>query len=336
MEVALFGAVVMSINQYCNFGREETRSLIGPIQQYVNQCILMSGGGRPLRIPPCAYLRVDASGQWIRRRCIVEYDGANFCGSQAQDQPEVLRTVQETIEDALNRTTGETALPRLRFASRTDTGVHALGQVVVFVSRCIESDRVLRDALNTRLPGDVLCRSMITMTAAEADFDPSADAKCKRYEYRLVAGGLRPVRDCRNVWYLHKPLNLAKMQKAIDYLMASPTTKDFSSFTTQKPTDGEQGNVCTISKIALYLDDICETRDAQYQEDVATNIRLVFEGDRFRYKMVRNLVGTIVDVGLEKIDPEDIPAIIAAKKRKKAGQGAPSQGLTLVWVKYDQ
>ncbi|KAG3113522.1 hypothetical protein PI124_g6804 [Phytophthora idaei] len=291
--------------------------------------------GRQLLIPPSAFLRVDATGPWIRRRCVVEYDGANFCGFQAQDQPGAMRTVQEAIEDALSRTTGEMELPRLRFASRTDTGVHALGQVIVFVSQCTEADRVFRDALNTRLPKDVLCRSVITMTEAEADFDPCADAKRKRYEYELVAGGLRPVAHRRNVWHVRKPLDVAKMQEAIDHLMAPPTAKDFSSLTPQKPADGERGNICTVSTIELHSDKCDDRVDVQYQEDVATRIRLVFEGNRFRYKMVRNLVGTIVDVGLGRLKPDDIPVILAAKNRGKAGQGAPPQGLTLVWIKYD-
>ncbi|ETL80517.1 tRNA pseudouridine(38-40) synthase [Phytophthora nicotianae] len=292
-------------------------------------------GGRKLRIPPSAFLRVNANGPWIRRRCVVEYDGADFYGSQAQDQPGSMRTVQEVIEDALNRTTGEKELPRLRFASRTDSGVHALGQVMVFVSQCTESDRVFRDALNTRLPDDVLCRRMATMTEAEADFDPRGDTKRKRYEYELIAGGLRPVAHRRNVWYIRKPLDVAKMQQAINHLMAPPTTKDFSSFTPQKPVDKERGNICTVSTIELHSDNLNDRGDAQYQEDVAMRIRLVFEGNRFRYKMVRILVGTIVDVGLGRLKPDDIPVILAAKNRGKAGQGAPSQGLTLVWVKYD-
>ncbi|KAL7997712.1 putative pseudouridine synthase I, TruA, pseudouridine synthase, catalytic domain superfamily [Plasmopara halstedii] len=291
-------------------------------------------GSRQLRIPPSAYLRIDASGSYIHRRCIVEYDGTNFCGSQAQDQPRNMRTVQEIIEDALRRTTGETTLPRLRFASRTDAGVHALGQVITIYSRCIESDRVLRDALNNRLPQDVLCRSVVTLN--DINFDPCYDAKCKRYEYRLVAGGLRPVGSRQNVWYISKRLNVAKMQEAIDHLMAPPTTKDFSSFTPHKAGDGEHDNVCTISKIKLHLETVDNEKDVQYQEDVATKIRLCFEGDRFRYRMVRNLVGTIVDVGLGKLNSDDIPTIIAAKSRRMAGQGAPPQGLSLIWIKYDE
>ncbi|EEY67733.1 tRNA pseudouridine synthase A, putative [Phytophthora infestans T30-4] len=288
-----------------------------------------------LRIPRSAFLPVDVAAPWVRRRCVVEYDGAAFFGSQAQDQPGALRTVQEVIEDALFRTTGEKGLPRLRFASRTDTGVHALGQVMVFVSQCIESDRVFRDALNTRLPDDVLCHSMTTMTEAEADFDPRSDTKRKRYEYELIVGGLRPVAHRRNVWYVHKPLDVAKMQEAIDHLMTPPTTKDFSAFTPQKAVDRERGNICTISTIELHSTMMDDRGDAQYREDVATRIRLVFEGNRFRYKMVRILVGTLVDIGLGRLKPDDIPVILASQNRGKAGQGAPSQGLTLIWVKYD-
>ncbi|KAE8884340.1 hypothetical protein PF005_g10246 [Phytophthora fragariae] len=295
-----------------------------------------TSGGRRLNMPASAFLRVATAGPWVRRRCVVEYDGAAFCGFQAQDQPGSMRTVQEAIEDALCRTTGEMSLPRLRFASRTDSGVHALGQVIVFASRCSESDRVFRDALNTRLPKDVLCRSLVTMTEAEAAFDPCADAKRKRYEYELIAGGLRPVAHRRNVWHVRKPLDVAKMRAAVDLLTAPPTTKDFSSFTPQKAADGDdRGNVCTLSAVELHAERLGDGGDAQYAEDVATRIRLVFEGDRFRYKMVRNLVGTIVDVGLGRLNPHDIPQILAARNRGRAGQGAPPQGLTLVWIKYD-
>ncbi|GMF19057.1 unnamed protein product [Phytophthora lilii] len=176
---------------------------------------------------------------------------------------------------------------------------------------------------------------MVTMAEAEADFDPCADAKRKRYEYDLIAGGLRPVQSRLNVWHVRKPLDVAKMQAAVDKLMAPPVTKDFSSFTPQKPADGERGNICTLSTIELYAEKLDAQGEAQYAEDVATRIKLVFEGNRFRYKMVRNLVGTIVDVGLGRFSPEDIPAILAAKNRGTAGQGAPPQGLTLVWIKYD-
>lgn len=292
-------------------------------------------GGRKYKMPPSAFLHVDAADPWIRRRCVVEYDGTDFCGSQAQDQPSLIRTVQEVIEDALSRTTGETALPRLRFASRTDTGVHAWGQVLVLVSRCSASDRIFRDALNNRLPQDVLCRSVATLTDAQAGFDPCLDATRKRYEYEVLTGGLRPVACRRNVWHVRKSLNVAKMRAAVKHLMTPPLTKDFSSFTTQKPVDGERDNVCTVSTIDLHVETEDDHEDAQYREDVATRIRLVFEGDRFRYKMVRTLVGTIVDVGSGRLQPDDIPIVLAAKHRATAGQGAPPQGLTLMWVKYD-
>uniref|UniRef100_A0AAV1VNE7 tRNA pseudouridine synthase n=1 Tax=Peronospora matthiolae TaxID=2874970 RepID=A0AAV1VNE7_9STRA len=291
--------------------------------------------GRKYKMPPSAFLHVDAAGPWIRRRCVVEYDGTDFCGSQAQDQPSLIRTVQEVIEDALSRTTGETALTRLRFASRTDTGVHARGQEVLVVSRCSASDRIFRDALNNRLPDDVQCRSMTTLTEAQASFDPCLDAAYKRYEYEVLSGGLRPVARRRNVWHVRKSLDVAKMRTAVKHLMAPPLTKDFSSFTPHKSVDEGHGNVCTVFNIQLHVEKEDGSDDVQYEGDVATRIRLVFDGDRFRYKMVRNLVGTIVDAGSGRLSPDGIPMILAAKHRGTAGQGAPPQGLTLVWVKYD-
>ncbi|GAB9468540.1 tRNA uridine synthase [Globisporangium polare] len=304
---------------------------------------------KPLRMPASAFL--PPGQELVQRRCVVAYDGSGFQGFQAQEQREAMRTVQETIEDALLRTTGETI--RIRAASRTDAGVHARGQVIAFTSRCSSDDRVFRDALNNRLPEDVLCRSMtrITGTNGHAEpFDPRAHSKRKTYAYTVVNGGLRPVFGRERVWFVKKPLDVAKMREASAFFFQAPAAKDYSSFTPQKALadhDGGSGNVCTITSIEISIEvmerdqllrlgtnDDTDTNDTSDQ-DTGRRIEIVFQGDRFLYKMVRNLVGTLVDVGLGRITPESILLILEAKSRSKAGQGAPPQGLTLVHIDYD-
>lgn len=289
---------------------------------------------RPLRMPASAYLPLGLEDSYVQRRCVIEYDGTLFNGFQAQEQYTTMRTVQETIENALLRTTGETV--RVHGASRTDRGVHARGMVIAFASRCIAEDAAFRAALNNRLPEDVLCR-LLERLPEDSDFDPRADSKGKVYAYTIANGGLRPVQDRHHVWFVAKPLDVQQMSAAITLLLAPPLEKDFSAFTPQKSGSNPKGNLCTVSSIQMtvahgnsdYL--VASSSD---DVDVARRIRLVFRGNRFLYKMIRNLVGTLVDVGLGKLSPDAIPVILESKSRAKAGQGAPPHGLTLLEVEY--
>ncbi|KAF1326796.1 tRNA uridine synthase, partial [Globisporangium splendens] len=305
------------------------------------------------RMPASAYLPLaQADDPAMRfRRCVIEYDGSQFSGFQAQEKRDgSMRTVQETVEDALLRTTSERI--RLRAASRTDKGVHARSQVVVFASRCVADDRVFRDALNNRLSDDVLCRQMATVPSnadATCAFDPRAHSIRKVYAYDIVNGGLRPVLDRHRVWYVKKPLDIARMKAAAQHFV-SGGTQDYSSFTPKTSNSGTsakrlreedaeeddngKGNMCTLTSIAITTSDSNDDDVVTEEEDKSTRVRIVFTGDRFLYKMVRNLVGTLVDVGLGRIQPKQIPDILAAKNRGKAGQGAPPQGLTLVHIEY--
>lgn len=286
--------------------------------------------GKPLRMPASAFLPL---GDALRHfRCVITYDGALFHGFQTQEgassSENSLRTVQLALEDALRRTTGETL--RVRGASRTDRGVHAVGQVVAFDSKCRVADREFRNALNSRLPEDALCRSLQSVAAP---FDPRARSKGKTYEYLIRSGGLRPVRDRARVWFVRKALDADRMREAAALLAGS---KDFTSFSGAKAgkDDGKSG-VCNLTSIDLHeLKD--DHDDVEGEEDKSTLIRIRFHGDRFLYKMVRNLVGTLVDVGLGKFEPAAMTSVLEAKSRAMAGQGAPPHGLTLVRVYYHE
>ncbi|GLE00631.1 hypothetical protein PINS_up009388 [Pythium insidiosum] len=279
------------------------------MQQETDSSASTTKGATGKRLKNSAFLPVaDAaeapSSTW---RGVIEYDGSQFHGFQAQEQTDRMRTVQEVVEDAIARTTGERV--RVRGASRTDKGVHARGQVIAFHSRCLSEATAFRDALNTRLPEDVVCHRLERQqqqqheesTAATVPFDPRAQSKGKIYEYVVVFGRIRPVLDRHHVWFLKKPLDVAKMRAAAALLVAPPSAKDFSAFTPPKSSqlndaDGK-GNVCT-----LFAVDIEEKRlngdDETAPEDASTRLCIRFHGDRFLYKMVRNLVGTLVDVGL--------------------------------------
>ncbi|TYZ64428.1 hypothetical protein PybrP1_008296, partial [[Pythium] brassicae (nom. inval.)] len=233
---------------------------------------------------------------------------------------------------------------RLRAASRTDAGVHARGQVAAFASRCAVSDRAFRDALNTRLPEDVLCHALRSCAAGE-DFDPRARATRKTYVYAIASGGLRPVRDRGDVWFVKQAVDVARMRAAAAHFTAEPVAKDYSSFTPQKAA-ADSDNVCAVTSIEIREVEprARGRRDgadrhgegaADERDDVGQRLELVFQGDRFLYKMVRNLVGMLVDAGLGRVSPETIPAILRAKDRSSAGQGAPPHGLTLMHIAYD-
>jgi tRNA pseudouridine38-40 synthase len=313
-----------------------------------------ASGTRKLKKSAFLPLHADETVPPTSRRCVVEYDGTLFHGFQAQENGGAMRTVQETIEDAVARTTGERV--RVRGCSRTDKGVHARGQVVVFESRCASGDRAFRDALNTRLPEDVVCRSLRalpsspSLTASAEDvgsFDPRANAVGKIYEYVIVTGPVRPVLDRHRVWFMKKPLDTQRMRQAMAYLTAAPVEKDYSAFTppksSQQNRDTCKGNVCRLRQVELVEEPLRPLeedeeeeveQDEERQHDTGVRIRIRFHGDRFLYKMVRNLVGTLVDVGLGRIQPDELAHLLETRDRSKAGQGAPPQGLTLVRVLY--
>jgi tRNA pseudouridine38-40 synthase len=288
---------------------------------------------RQVKLKHAQFLPINENSDRKLRRAIVEYDGTNFNGFQAQDNKHAMRTVQDTIEEGLRRTTGEKI--RIRCASRTDKGVHARGQVISFRSHCLADDRTFLYAINSRLPEDVVFRHLVSCNEAESNFDPRANSCGKTYVYRIANGPIRPVIDRRYVWYVKKPLNLSKMQQAAVFLVSPEgKAKDFSAFTPKK-SESLENPKCTLTSLTINC--LTEQNDTIHTIDPENQLKyfeFIFQGDRFLYKMVRNLVGTLVDVGLGKIEPEILPTILEKKDRTLAGQGAPAQGLTLIQVRY--
>ena len=241
-------------------------------------------------------------------KLVLEYDGSRYAGWQRQpDQP----TVQEAVETALFQLTQETV--SVIGAGRTDSGVHALGQVASFRIERQWTPRQWIRGLNARLPDDIAVRSA---ALASEDFHARYGARGKLYEYRIVNRAERPAVERAFVWHVHKPLDQRAMEQAAVHLIG---THDFSSFEGTL-TDNEDP-VCHLRQLSL-------ARDGDL-------ISIQAYADRFLKHMVRAIVGTLVEVGHGKRTPDSLNTILAAKDRRAAGRTAPPHGLFLARVDYD-
>ncbi|HMU54142.1 MAG TPA: tRNA pseudouridine(38-40) synthase TruA [Nitrospira sp.] len=242
-------------------------------------------------------------------KLIVEYDGTAYAGWQRQpDHP----TIQDALETAVRSLTQiEVSIVG---AGRTDAGVHALGQVASFR---IDKDWTPREwikGMNARLPEDIAVRSADIMPDG---FHARYAASGKLYEYRILNRPARSAVDRHYVWHIHKPLDVEAMQRAASLLAGS---RDFSSFEGSL-TDNEDP-MCKLQRLSIH-------REGDY-------LRIEAYADRFLKHMVRTMVGTLVEVGHRKRSAEEIPAMLVAKDRTKAGRTAPAHGLFLLHVDYHQ
>jgi tRNA pseudouridine38-40 synthase len=237
----------------------------------------------------------------------VQYDGSRYHGWQIQPGK---KTVQGELVEAVSSLVGTRT--HVHGASRTDAGVSALGQVALFeVDSPIPTEN-FPDALSGRLPRDIV------VTAAEEaprKFDLIGGATRKLYRYTIYTGRHRPVLRLNQCWHIPKQLDVAAMNQAAQLLVG---TKDFKSFAAAK--DKREQTVRTVFR--------CEV--TAEREWISVDV----EGDGFLYNMVRNIVGTLVDIGLGRWEPEKIDEILEAKDRTAAARLAPPQGLCLMWIKY--
>jgi len=249
--------------------------------------------------------------QMMTFRLTVAYDGTEFAGWQRQPQK---RTIQGELEDALERITGQR--PKCIASGRTDAGVHALGQVVSFTSATRLTPAVLTKALNAELPEDMFVFETVQVPDG---FHALRDAVRKRYRYAIEDGRPRDLFDRRYVWHIYQRLDVEAMQAAAAPLVG---THDFSSY--------ETSGSPRLTTVRTVLDLLVERRAAELTDRVVIEV----EADGFLYNMVRNIVGTLVEVGKGK-QPVTWPAeVLAWRDRTKAGMTAPAQGLFLVRVDY--
>ena len=291
----------------------------------------------------------------------IAYDGTEFCGWQKQtphedsvpaeltiapaaegeevgmppaigegagDRPRVqLRTVQEVVERAVRAVVREPVL--VVGASRTDSGVHARGQVAAFT--CSEGTErgvgwplergteALVKALNSRLPPDV---EVLSAEAAAPEFDPIQGAVRKAYSYTIWNGPQRPLWERRTALHVWRWLRVEKMIEAARIIEGE---HDFAAFAA-----AGHGRLSTVRTVFS-----CGVRAEATEREDTRRIVIGVEGSGFLWNMVRIIAGTLVEVGKERISLEQVREALASGKRELAGPTVPAQGLCLNWIRYE-
>ena len=252
-----------------------------------------------------------------RRRILLvtAYDGTNYCGWQVQKNG-------ETIEGVLNRELSRLFGAEIAVigASRTDSGVHALGNVAVFDTEArMPADKVAY-ALNSRLPGDIRIQRSLEVPP---DFHPRKTACVKTYEYRILNREFELPSERLNSYFFRRELDVERMKAACPYFLGEHDFKSFCSIHTQAET-----TVRTIYSL--------EVLEEELPDLDGRRIRIRVTGNGFLYNMVRILAGTLIQVGLGAYAPEDMEPMLMACDRQAAGPTAPAQGLTLIGMKYPE
>jgi tRNA pseudouridine38-40 synthase len=240
----------------------------------------------------------------------IAYDGTGFSGFQRQAKGE--RTVQGVLERALYRITRESDHLKLTAAGRTDAGVHAVGQVVNFFTKSRIPVEKWPAALNANLPADVVVR---IAQEVEGDFHARYAAKKKTYQYRIYRSKEKNVFLRNYTYYYPYGLNLEEMRESAQYLLGEHSFKAFAA-----SGHSVQTFVRHITKLDL--------------EEDGAELRITIEANGFLYKMVRNIVGTLLLVGEGRLTPQGVEGILLGGDRKQAGPTAPPHGLFLLKVDY--
>jgi tRNA pseudouridine38-40 synthase len=241
-------------------------------------------------------------------RLVLEYDGTDLCGWQRQENGP---TVQAHLEDALARMTGA-ATPVIG-ASRTDAGVHALGQVASFETAARIPCDGFRLGLNSLLPPSI---AVVAADEAPAGFHARFSATGKHYRYSVLTRSSRSPLACRRAWHRPSVLDLAAMREAALHMMGE---RDFSAL---------RAAGCTARTAFRRVDEIAIGEPESHCIDI--DVR----GNAFLRNMVRILVGTLVEVGERRFTPAQVAEIMESRDRTRAGQTAPAHGLCLVEVMY--
>ncbi len=238
----------------------------------------------------------------------IEYDGTDYFGWQIQKKKP---TVQGAVTKILERMLKEKI--RLIGAARTDAGVHALGQVASFktINERLTCDRLIK-ALNSLLPSDIVIKEV---KEVPANFHARYSAKSKIYRYQILHRFFPSALARRFSWYIPGPLDWGKIKEAGKYFVGK---YDFSPFSVTGMM--RKSRQCTVREFKIGKE---------------KNLYILqIEGDYFLYKMVRRIVGALIEVGRGKIDPEYVRALLHGKSSRLRARTAPPQGLFLVKVKY--
>jgi tRNA pseudouridine38-40 synthase len=243
-------------------------------------------------------------------KLIIEYDGTNYHGWQRQTSH---RTIQGEIEAALLTMTRQKIT--VTGSGRTDAGVHALAQTASFRCETRLTPDNFQQGLNSLLDRDIVIRAC---EPAPDGFHARFDAQRKTYQYRVLNRPLPPAIGRQYVWHIRRPLATAAMRRALPHIVGE---HDFTSF---EGAGSPQGS----SVRHIMAAELTETPDNHIRFDITAN--------GFLKHMVRNIVGTLVEIGLGKRGPEKMGKILAARDRSLAGATAPPMGLFLVNVEYER
>ncbi len=245
-----------------------------------------------------------------RIKLIIEYDGTNYCGWQSQNNGV---SIQQKIEEAIRDITGEEL--RVTGSGRTDSGVHALGQVAHFdTSSMIPAERIAF-ALNTKLPEDIRIRSS---QEVDETFHARKSSKIKHYRYTIYNDTHENAMLCRYSAFVRQKLDVTAMQKAAEIFEGE---HDFAAFCAAGSTP-----------VATTLRRIYSCKVSAFNKYITIDV----EGNGFLYNMVRIMAGTLIDAGKGRLKSEDITEIILSKDRTKASATAPAKGLTMVEAIYGE
>jgi len=244
-------------------------------------------------------------------KILVAYDGSAYLGWQETGTgPSIEGEMQRTLEKILRHPVV------LQAASRTDAGVHSMGQVVnFFTEKEIDDLHKLCYSMNSLLPKDIVVHEI--QEAAES-FHPTLDCIGKEYRYRICTGSVQMPQNRHYSWHFPYGLDLGSMQQAAKMLCGR---HDFAAF-------------CNIRKDLNYDDTVREVKEIRVDEKGVGQLSVTVKGDNFLYKMVRNLVGTLVFVGCGKIGLGEVSEILRSCDRTRSGITAPAHGLSLVQVDY--
>ncbi|MEI6092051.1 MAG: tRNA pseudouridine(38-40) synthase TruA [bacterium] len=237
----------------------------------------------------------------------VSYVGTEYCGWQVQPS---FKTIQGTIEDLLSKVFNKKIV--LRYASRTDSGVHALAQIACFSCRSDYKAVEIQKMLNTQLPQDIVIKNVEEVSE---DFNPRKANK-KTYFYLIDNNAVRNPFRINRVWWVKYKINKEKMLESLEYFKGK---QDFRSF--MASGSSAKTTIREIYEISMV--------------DRGDIIKISFTGSGFLKQMIRNIIGTVVEVGRGRFEPKDIKVMLASKDRKTAGITAPAYGLYLERIYYD-
>jgi len=243
-----------------------------------------------------------------RYRLLVEYDGRPYCGFQAQAE---LPSVQGSIERAVLGFSGQAL--RIIAAGRTDTGVHATGQVVHVDLEKDWPAETVRNALNAHLGREPI--AILEASVAEPDWHARFSATGRRYRYRILDRAARPALDQGRVWHVKRPLDAEAMHHAAQALVGHHDFTTFRDLNCQAKSPVKTLDVARVTRLA-------------------DEVVLEFEARSFLHRQVRSMTGTLAEVGIGRWTAGDVADALAARDRKACGPVAPADGLYLTGVTY--